>query len=77
MLELSLQDGTAVFMNPEAIWYIRDSGDKTVAIYSHSGTALFVTGDARELSTRWSDLKPTAAHPGFHGLRVVTDEESR
>lgn len=74
MLELSLRDGTAVFMNPDAIWYIRDGGGGTAAIYSHSGAALFVIGDARELSTRWLDLKPVGAHPGFHGLRVVTDD---
>lgn len=75
MLELSLRDGTAVFMNPEAIWYIRDGGGGTVAIYSHSGAALFVTGDARELSQRWLNLKPATAHPGFHGLRAVPDDE--
>ncbi|WP_242414378.1 hypothetical protein [Sphingomonas panni] len=74
MLELALRDGTAVFMNPEAIWYIRDGGGGTAAIHGYSGVALFVAGDAGQIAKRWLELKMSSIHPGFHGLRIVKDD---
>jgi hypothetical protein len=74
MLEFSLADGAPVFVNPDAIWHIRDSGAGSAAIYSHSGSALFVTGDAKAIALAWTEWKsssPTVV--GVRGLRLVAD----
>lgn len=76
MLEMSLTDGTPVFVNPEAIWHIRDAGSKSTAIYSHSGSALFVNGDARAIALTWAEWRLsslTSTGPG--GLRLVKDDD--
>ncbi|MBW6524637.1 hypothetical protein KZ810_14120 [Sphingomonas sp. RHCKR47] len=50
MLELIAQDGSKLFVNPRAIWHIRSSGLDATAIYTTSGAALFVRGDAEKVA---------------------------
>ncbi len=76
MLEFSLADGTPVFVNPDAIWHIRDSGSGVAAIYSHSGSALFVTGNAKAIAQTWADWKSSSpTFIGGRGLRLVKDDD--
>lgn len=76
MLEMSLTDGTPVFVNPDAIWHIRDTGSNSTAIYSHSGAALFVSGDARAIALTWAELKLSSlTSNGPRGVRLVKDDD--
>jgi uncharacterized protein YlzI (FlbEa/FlbD family) len=52
MLELIAQDGAKLFVNPRAIWHIRSGGPDAAAIYTTSGAALFVRGNAGELANK-------------------------
>jgi uncharacterized protein YlzI (FlbEa/FlbD family) len=52
MLELIAQDGAKLFVNPRAIWHIRSGGPDAAAIYTTSGAALFVRGNADEVAEK-------------------------
>lgn len=52
MLELIAQDGAKLFVNPRAIWHIRSGGPDAAAIYTTSGAALFVRGNADEFAEK-------------------------
>lgn len=75
MLEFSLSDGTPVFVNPDAIWHIRDSGSGNAAIYSHSGAALFVSGDAKAIALAWAEWKLVSGASRHPGLRLVKGDD--
>ncbi len=52
MIEAVAQDGARLFINPDGIWHIRDSGADTTAIYSTTGATLFVRGAVEDVASR-------------------------
>lgn len=63
MLELIAQDGSKIFVNPEAIWHIRNNGFDTAAIYTTSGAALFVQGSPEEIAGKVQDWSTRRRFP--------------
>lgn len=57
MIELTAQDGSRLFVNPDAICHIRSNGTEFSAIFGAYGAALLVRGGIDEVAARVTEFR--------------------